>query len=111
MNTTNKTTTTVEAPYSPLVNLREKKLIPGNGKSTYKNLTSAVKAAEKEKEEAKKHAAKAELFAELAGNSANMTNLNLREFSRETKKLRSYLARCIVIVLLGLIGHIVAIFC
>lgn len=111
MNTTNKTTTTVEASYSPLVNLREKKLIPGNGKSTYKNLTSAVKAAEKEKAEAARHAADAKLFAELAGNSANMTNLNLREHSRELKEHRKFLSLCLGSFIFGLIVQIVLFFC
>lgn len=75
---------------APLL-VKERKPRTGNGNTAYKTLTAAVKAAEKEKEEAAKHAEKAKLYVELAGNSANLTRMHLEEHSQLLKKHERFL--------------------
>ena len=81
---------TINMNQAPLL-VKERKPKTGNGNTAYKTLTAAVKAAEKEKEEAAKHAEKAKLYVELAGNSANLTKMHLEEHCKLIEKHERFL--------------------
>ena len=82
--------------------IKEPKPKTGNGSKAFKTLTAAVKAAEKAAEQAK-------MYAELSGNSSELTLRHVKEMKQTLHNHQRFLKRCIFVTFVGLI--IVQLFC
>ena len=82
--------------------IKEPKPKTGNGSKAFKTLTAAVKAAEKAAEQSK-------MYAELSGNSAELTLRHVKDMQKTLHKHERFLTRCIILTFIGLV--IVHLFC